>query len=89
MSNDSTPIYGALLEEWGHVPGTFSHEELAILLEARRLCGIPERPALMPVKDGLVSRLRTQGLVPVGTLREKAAIEQDTVETDIRTLVSA
>jgi hypothetical protein len=84
-----SPIYDSLLGEWGHVPGTFSHDELAILLEARRLCGVPERPALMPVQDSLAARLRTQGLVPVHTLRERAAVEQDTVETDIRTLAHA
>lgn len=85
-----SPIYDRLMGEWSRVPGTFTPDELATVLRARRLCGMPERPALMPVAaDSRVNRMSGQAVIPVKTLREKAAVEQDTVETDIRTLVSA
>jgi hypothetical protein len=84
-----TPIYDQLRSEHAdNVPGTFTQDELAILLEARRLCGIPERLALMPtVEKPLSKRRRTAGIVPVRTLRDRATADQDTHEIDVRTLV--
>lgn len=75
----STPIYDRMIaEREGGIPGTFTQEELSILLTARRLCSVPERLALPTTK---VNRhRRVTAIVPIRTLRDKALGSEDTQE---------
>lgn len=87
----NSPIYDQLIREReGSIPGTFTMEELSILLEARRLCSMPERPALMSPAPPVVNKhRRITPIVPLWTLREKGQGSEDTQEMDSKDLVSS
>jgi hypothetical protein len=87
----SSPIYDQLIREReGNIPGTFTPDELALLINHRRLLGLAERPALMPPAPPVVNKhRRVTPIVPLWTLREKGRGSEDTQEMDSQDLVSS
>lgn len=91
------PIYDQMIRErGGHIPGTFTLEELTELENLRRLLNLPPRLALMggPVSPvgAVVPARRITPIKPVKqirTLREKALSSEETQEINSAELATA